>query len=107
MRLVFFSALLALPGASATAVGDVKSLESRQTGCFCKILAGDVVLQDVVPAGTGRIQRNMRIIAGNNKYCTVVLDRGQGSCAQIKKVAGPSGPGCPQVRGEMDCTFGA
>ncbi|KAL0934079.1 uncharacterized protein CTRU02_210878 [Colletotrichum truncatum] len=46
----------------------------------------------------------MRVVNSNNQYCSVEFDRGnQRQCDQIKQVSGPTGPGCVQKFGVLEC----
>ncbi|KAL0938220.1 uncharacterized protein CTRU02_207951 [Colletotrichum truncatum] len=65
---------------------------------------GNFALQDTIPLGNGLIQRNIRVVNGNNQFCSVSFDRGdQGQCNQMKQVSGPTGAGCVQAQGTLEC----
>nr|XP_036586251.1 uncharacterized protein CTRU02_03636 [Colletotrichum truncatum]KAF6796658.1 hypothetical protein CTRU02_03636 [Colletotrichum truncatum] len=101
MKFTLVSALLSVSGIFAEA----SPLEPREiTGCVCKLHIGSFVVQDTIPIGNGLIQRNMRVVNSNNQYCSVEFDRGnQRQCDQIKQVSGPTGPGCVQKFGVLEC----
>ncbi|KAL0935760.1 uncharacterized protein CTRU02_210351 [Colletotrichum truncatum] len=46
----------------------------------------------------------MFVVNSNRQYCSVKFDRGnEGGCDKIRQVAGPTGPGCPQRFGTLQC----
>ncbi|KAK6211474.1 hypothetical protein QIS74_10738 [Colletotrichum tabaci] len=106
MKFLLVTLLATLAAALPSAPLTDETLEARQlpVACDCTLRVSSLVFSDRIPVGQGRIQRNMRVVNGNNQFCSVAFERGNNNkCNLFRHVAGPSGSGCTPASGSLEC----